>query len=67
LVELYYNNGYQEYLRMSLFEALYERSCNTPISWSDPVNKVLIRPDMLVDMEQEMKVIRKNLKAAQYR
>ena len=25
---------------MSLFEALYGWSCNTPISWSDPVNKV---------------------------
>ena len=32
LVELSYNNGYQESLRMSLFEALYGRSCNTPIS-----------------------------------
>ena len=42
LVEFAYNNGYQEYFRMSLFEALYGWSCNTPISWSDPVNKVVI-------------------------
>jgi len=27
---------------MSLLEALYGKSCNTPISWSDPVNKLFI-------------------------
>ena len=47
---------------MSLFEALYGQSCNTPISWSDPVNMVLIGPDMLVEMEQEIQVIKMNLK-----
>ena len=54
LVEITYNNGYQESLRMSPFKALYGQSCNTPIIWSDPVNMVLIGPDMLTDMEQEM-------------
>jgi len=52
---------------MSIFEALYGWSCNTPISWSDLVNKVLIGPDMLVYMEQEMQVIKKNLKATEDR
>jgi len=36
---------------MSLFKALYGRSCNTPINWSDPVNRVLIGMDMLENME----------------
>jgi len=54
LVEFTYNNDYQESLRMSHFEALYGWSCNTPINWSDPVTKVLIGPDVLADMEQEM-------------
>jgi len=36
---------------MSPFEALYGRSSNTLISLSDPVNRVLIRPDMLAEME----------------
>ena len=61
-VEFAYNNGYRESFKMSLFEALYGQGCNTPTNWSDPVNKVLIGPDMLVDMEQKMKVIKKNLK-----
>ena len=47
---------------MSLFEGLYGPSFNTPISWSDPVNMVFIGPDMLVRMEQEMQVLKKNLK-----
>ena len=54
LLEFEYNNGYQESLRMSPFEALYGRSCNTPISWSDLVNRVLIGLDMLAGMEQEI-------------
>ena len=52
---------------MSLFKAIYAWSCNTPISWIDPVNMVLIGPNMLVDMEQEMQVIKKNLKEAKDR
>lgn len=49
------------------FEALYGWSCNTPISWSDAVSRVLIGRDMLEDMEQGMQVIKKNLKATQDR
>ena len=58
LVDFSCNNGYQESLRTSLFEALYGWSYNTPISWSDPFNWVLIGPNMLVEMEQEMQVIK---------
>ena len=36
---------------MCQFEAVHGRSCNTPISWSDPVNKVLIGSYMLEEME----------------
>jgi len=67
LVEFAYNNAYQESLRMSHFEGFYGWSCNTPISWSDLVKRVLIGPYMLVDTEQEVYVIMKNLKAAQDR
>lgn len=51
LVEFAYNNGYEESLRMSHFEALYGQSCNTPINWSDSFSRVSIGPDMLTDME----------------
>ena len=50
---------------MSPFEALYRQSCNIPISWSDPVIRVLIGLDMLAEMEHELQVIKKNLKATE--
>ena len=64
MVEFTYNKNYQESLRTSPFEALYGQSCSTPISWSDLVSRALIGPEMLADMEQEMQVIKKNLKVA---
>jgi hypothetical protein len=33
LVEFSYNNGYQEYLKMSPIEALYGIKCNMPVIW----------------------------------
>jgi len=51
LVEFTYNNGYQESLRMNPFEALYGWIFNMPISWSDPMNMVLIGSNMLADMK----------------
>ena len=46
VVEFTYNNGYQESLRISSFEALDGWSCNNPISLSDLVHRVLIGPKM---------------------
>lgn len=51
---------------MSPFEVLCGKRCNTPINWSDPVNNVHIRPEMIREMELEMVTIRQKLKVAQY-
>jgi hypothetical protein len=67
LVEFSYNNGYQESLKMSPFEAFYGRQCNIPISWNNPVDKVIIGPCMLKEMEQQVIQIRQNMKIAQDR
>jgi hypothetical protein len=47
LVEFADNNSYQESLNMSPFEVLYGRPCNTPISWSNPVNMISFGPNIL--------------------
>lgn len=49
---------------MSPFKAIYGWIFNTTISWSDLVNRAKIGSNMLVEMEQEMQVIRRNLKEA---
>jgi hypothetical protein len=59
LVEFAYNNSYQESLKMSPFKVLYGWSCNTPVSWSNPVNRITIGPDMLKEMEQQVIQINK--------
>jgi hypothetical protein len=67
LVEFAYKNGYQESLKMSPFETLYGRQCKIPISWSNPVDGITIRPDMLKEMEQKVAKMKQNLKISQDR
>jgi hypothetical protein len=67
LVEFAYNNGYQDSLRMSPFEALYGRKCNNPASWDNPIDRVVLGPKLLKDMEDQVVKIKKNLKATQDR
>jgi hypothetical protein len=50
---------------MSLFEAIYGRRCNTPISWDNLVDRELVGPKLLRKMEEKMLKIKKNLKVAQ--
>ena len=65
LVEFYYNNGYHSSLKTSPFEAMYGRKCNTPISWDNPMDRVIVGPELLKDMEDQMVKIKKSLKVAQ--
>jgi hypothetical protein len=67
LVEFSYNNGYQTSLKMSPFEALYGRKCNTPVSWDNPTDRAVVGPDLLREMEEKMLKIKQNLKVAQDR
>ena len=52
---------------MSPYEDLYGRRCRTPVTWDNPVNQVVLRPELIKEMEQEVVKIRQNLKAAQDR
>jgi hypothetical protein len=65
LVEFAYNNGYQSSLKMSPFEALYGRKCNTTVSWDNLANINIIGPYLLKEMEEKMEKIKQNLKATQ--
>ena len=42
LVEFAYNNGKQASLGMIPYEDLYGRMCRTPVTWVNPVNKIVL-------------------------
>ena len=52
---------------MSLYEALYGRRCRTPVIWDSLVNRMVLGPELLKEMEQEVVNIRKNMNVAEDR
>ena len=67
LVEFNYNNHYQASTRYSPFEILYERKCNTPISWSNLVDRLVLGPELLKEMDLIVKQVEGKSKVAQDR
>ena len=65
LVEFAYKNGYHALEKMSMFEILYGKKCTTPISWDSLVDRLMVGPKMLQDMEQTVREVQRNLKVAQ--
>ena len=65
LVEYAYNSSYQSSIKMSPFEALYGRKCHTPLSWSQPEDKIVLGPDTLQEMERIVKNIQRSIKTTQ--
>jgi hypothetical protein len=65
--EFSYNNIYQANLKMSPFQALYGRSYRTPLQWDQPGEKQVFRPDILLEAEKNIKMVRENLKIVQSR
>jgi hypothetical protein len=52
---------------MSPFQALYERSCRTLLQWDQPGEKQVFGPDILLEAEENIKMVWENLKIAQSR
>ena len=67
LVEFAYNNHYQASEKLSPFEILYGRNCNTPITWSNLVDRLMLGPGMLKALELIVKQVQGNLKTTQDR
>ena len=65
--EFSYNNSYQTSLKMAPFEALYGRSCRTPLMWDEVGDRQLFGPDLIEESEEKVKLIRDRLKVAQSR
>jgi hypothetical protein len=67
LAEFSYNNSYQSSLKMASFEALYGRRCRTPLNWSQAGEREIFGPGLVREAEHKVRVIKKNLEAAQAR
>lgn len=57
LVEFSYNNSYQASLQMDPFEALYGRSCRSPVCWTEAGEPTLIGPDLVAKTTEHIKII----------
>jgi hypothetical protein len=52
---------------MSLFQALYGRNCRTPLHWDQPGKRQVFGPDIVLEAEDNIRMVRENLKTAQSR
>ncbi|CAN6725713.1 unnamed protein product [Malus baccata var. baccata] len=67
LIEFTYSNSFHSSIGMSPFEALYGKPCRTLLCWSEVDEKVLVGPEIMDEMTQNIQVIKANLKATQDR
>jgi hypothetical protein len=54
-------------LKISPFEALYGRKCRTPLYWDQTSERQFFRPELIQEVEEEVRIIRENLRIAQSR
>ena len=67
LVEFAYNNNYQASIQMEPYEALYGRSCRSPICWTEVGESSITGPDLIRDISKKVSLIRQRLLTAQSR
>jgi hypothetical protein len=65
--EFSYNNSYQASLKMSPFEALSGRKCKTPLYWDQTGERQFFGPELIQEVEEQVRIIRENLRVAQTR
>ncbi len=49
---------------MTPYEALYGRKCRTPLCWTELGEDRLVRPDLVKQTKEKVKLIKANLKVA---
>ena len=52
---------------MAPFEALYGRKCRTPLNWIEPRERRYFGIDFVTEAEEQVRIIRQHMKAAQSR
>nr|GEU66275.1 reverse transcriptase domain-containing protein [Tanacetum cinerariifolium] len=67
LAEFSYNNSYHTSIKAAPFEALYGRTCRSPVCWSEVGDSQLTRPEMIREMTEMIVQIKNRLLAARSR
>ncbi|KAJ9561520.1 hypothetical protein OSB04_006680 [Centaurea solstitialis] len=67
LVEFSYNNSYHASIQCAPYEALYGRKCRSPLNWLEVGESRLIRPDIVQETTDKIKMVQEKLKAARDR
>jgi transposase InsO family protein len=62
--EFFYNNSYQESLKMAPFEMLYGRRCQTPLFWNETGEQKVFELDIVQEAEKQVRIVRENLRVA---
>jgi chromosome condensin MukBEF MukE localization factor len=57
LVEFTYNNSYESTIKMAPFGFLYGRPRQTPLSWDQLEDRVLVGLEAIQEMKYQMKTI----------
>ena len=66
-MEFAYNNSYQASVRMAPYEALYGRSCRSPLGWTKVGERSITGPDLNRNISEKVSLIRQHLLTAQSR
>ncbi|KAJ9545199.1 hypothetical protein OSB04_024906 [Centaurea solstitialis] len=67
LIEFSYNNSYHASIQCAPYEALYGRRCRSPLNWLEVGESRLIRPDIVQETTDKIKLVQEKLKAARDR
>ena len=62
-----YNNNYQGTIKMAQFEFLYGKPCQTPLTQDQLEDRVLVGPEAIQEIEEQMQTIIQRIKEAQDR
>jgi hypothetical protein len=52
---------------MAPFEMLYRRRCRTPLFWTENGERKVFGPNILQEVEKQVRMVRENLRVAQSR
>ncbi|XP_074267064.1 uncharacterized protein LOC141590366 [Silene latifolia] len=59
------DSSYHAGVGMAPFEALFERKCRSPVCWDDRADTVVLGPEMIQEMVEQVHIIRQKMRAVQ--